>query len=601
MKHLLLICAYAGLACSGVALAQTSAAIQKPTSLYLPLPGDAGGRWLLLDAKHKPLREADIVQLGDFRRHNGNLLPASAQNTKKLWGFLNAAGKWAIQPQYQDAEDFSAAGFARFQQAGKWGFLGSDLKTHIPAQYEEVEDFSNGMAAFRKGKLWGFLDTTGAVRIPAKYDRVWPFSKNGLARILHKDKNIGFIDRAGELAIAADYDYALEFGNENITAASIIKNKDHVAGLIDNQGKWILKPQYQHIGYFNSEQLAAFKDKDDKVGFINTRGQVVIAAQKNLSEYMGAQRVRLGSGSDYTFLNAQGKPAIQESVDWVDHFYNDGLPIAARKLGAWGLLTVQGKWLPVGDGREPMLDSDDEVSTADSDTELSTWLHANRAIEWRDAQANIVYRLEPFVLPNSKKTAIRLMHGDNTVWQSGAFGEPLALRPYFERDIEDVLTTPLTETTALARKLLVAVPRKFVLPRPVFDKTDSSPYKFDKNDVLEEDILNGAIHILSRDYVSEESWGKYHFLMDQRTSVFIQLKVKLCERLTAEFGAPLTHKSETVPPAVRASKTLCAWKSKDRWLFVNAAMDTGDGEFENVVSLVVLTPESSKPAAPIRK
>jgi hypothetical protein len=578
---------------SAHAQAATSAASTRtgPTRLYLPLPGEKGGRWLLLDGNHKPLRETDIISLLGYRVDEAGLLPTPAQTVNERWGYLDAKGQWAIPSQYENARSFSPDGLARFQQSGKWGYLGKDLKVRIPAQFEEARGFVNGMAPVRKGKLWGFIDTSGTVVVPPTYDVVWDYAKNGLARVRKNDKDQGFIDRTGKRVTSANYDYALGFGGVEVSPAKEKDkgDKDGRWGLIDAQGNWVLKPKYETIDLFNAQQLAAVRKTWREIGYINAQGKEIIAPREGISEFMAANRVRFGSpgSSSFSFLDEQGRAAFAGTFDWVGHFSQSAQPIPARRNGEWGLLTVAGKWLPVGAGREPLFDGDKIDRSAQSE-DLTVWLNPRQAIEWLDANAKVVYRLEPAQTANKKGQTVRLTHAEKVVWQSNALNGELSLSAFFEPQVDDLMDKPFKDVVPLARKLLDTKPRKFVPYSLIFgERRDPYDLKDVDEDVVEDAKL-GAIEVLASTYVSETQWGSFYFLADQREKQFDKIHKRVCDELTKEFGTPLAKPPEASLTPYSTQGKPCVWQVGQRWLSTYSHHDTGDGDFEHQVVLLAV-------------
>lgn len=68
------------------------------------------------------------------------------------WGFVDKAGKWVIQPQFESAECFSE-GLACVQTSGKehkYGFIDKTGKFVIPPRYSFASSFAEGLAPVDK-------------------------------------------------------------------------------------------------------------------------------------------------------------------------------------------------------------------------------------------------------------------------------------------------------------------------------------------------------------------------------------------------------------------------------------------------------------------
>jgi tetratricopeptide (TPR) repeat protein len=73
------------------------------------------------------------------------------------WGFVDKSGKFAIEPQYEEARSFSN-GFAAVKKFGKWGFINVENKMLIEPVFEDAKDFSSEGSVFvRQGDNWTLL------------------------------------------------------------------------------------------------------------------------------------------------------------------------------------------------------------------------------------------------------------------------------------------------------------------------------------------------------------------------------------------------------------------------------------------------------------
>lgn len=98
---------------------------------------------------------------------------------------------------------------------------------------------------------------TGEIAIPAQYRRAWVFSE-GVAAV-QKNGMIGFIDRTGKTVIDFKYpfhgnplsDFVFEHGK------CIVADTTGKCGIIDKNGKWIIKPDYENISAFEEYAIVS--------------------------------------------------------------------------------------------------------------------------------------------------------------------------------------------------------------------------------------------------------------------------------------------------------------------------------------------------------
>jgi hypothetical protein len=126
------------------------------------------------------------------------------------WGFIDTAGKWAIDPQYEGARNF-ADGLAPVIVGGRTGYIDKKGGFVVNPQYEPGDEFYEGFAGVASGGKAGFIDTAGRVVVSQNFLGVGHFS-DGLAPV-QTEEGWGFIDRTGKLVISPQFDTAEAFQN----------------------------------------------------------------------------------------------------------------------------------------------------------------------------------------------------------------------------------------------------------------------------------------------------------------------------------------------------------------------------------------------------
>ncbi|MGB9591951.1 MAG: PQQ-binding-like beta-propeller repeat protein, partial [Candidatus Kryptoniota bacterium] len=137
------------------------------------------------------------------------------------WGFISKNGKTAIQPNYDEVQDFSE-GLAAVGLNGKFGYIDTNGKVVIPlvydydaAHYFHIEDyvrsFSEGFAGIKIENKWEFIDTKGKA-LGESFVSIKDFHE-GLAAVASNGGKWGFIDREGKMTINPVYDKVGDFKN----------------------------------------------------------------------------------------------------------------------------------------------------------------------------------------------------------------------------------------------------------------------------------------------------------------------------------------------------------------------------------------------------
>lgn len=134
--------------------------------------------------------------------------------------------------------------------------------------------------------------------------------------------------------ISKEYD---RIGKFDKGVAFVWKNK--LVGMIKPNGKEIVKPEYEKIGSFGSDNLA-FTTKDGKIGIINLEGKVIVPNEyESISQFKGSLAITKKDGL-YGIVNKKGKVLVENKYQKL-------------KLGKYGDVRA------IKDGQEVLLDIKD--------------------------------------------------------------------------------------------------------------------------------------------------------------------------------------------------------------------------------------------------
>lgn len=142
-----------------------------------------------------------------------------------------------------------------------------------PSAIDNADGIYNEGLICKKGKngLRGFIDLSGKWVIPPAYDGCYHFQE-GLAAVKKRGK-YGFIDKKGDVVIDFKFDEVKSFFHKMAPV-----REDSKWGVIDTNGRWIAKPIYEEFyGSHWSDPIRLVKD--GKVGFVDSKGNVVIDFQ----------------------------------------------------------------------------------------------------------------------------------------------------------------------------------------------------------------------------------------------------------------------------------------------------------------------------------
>ena len=138
------------------------------------------------------------------------------QNFK--YGFINEQGGFAVNPAFEDANNFSEGlapvcvgsgcySRSKEKQNRRWGYVDSTGTMAIAPQFDYANDFKEGLAPVSVGGKWGYIDKTGKFAINPQYDSTLPF-EGGIAKVgskMNVDEEYGYIDKTGKVIWAPSH------------------------------------------------------------------------------------------------------------------------------------------------------------------------------------------------------------------------------------------------------------------------------------------------------------------------------------------------------------------------------------------------------------
>jgi hypothetical protein len=326
------------------------------------------------------------------------LLPAPADSSEKLWGFIDRSSSWVIKPQFQDAYRFHE-GLARVELNDRWGYVNESGALVVPAQYTEAYDFSEGLArvatgpadgmykfkVFQTASDYGYIDKTGKMVIPNTWDDAGDF-REGLAAVGQEDTSegsdspprylCGYIDKTGKLVIPLKFGGAGPF-SEDLAAVWT----EGGWGYIDKTGSLAIKPTpnvgpVSAVGVFDDDLVALmnlpvrpFKSGFAAVGlfkepnpdrvtwqYIDKTGRATgWAGTFDQAGVFSEGLAPVSAGDAWGFIDTSGSMAIPfqfsgrswgpEGYLLISEGFHQGLAAAATADGKVGYIDKTGNWV----------------------------------------------------------------------------------------------------------------------------------------------------------------------------------------------------------------------------------------------------------------
>jgi hypothetical protein len=111
--------------------------------------------------------------------------PSPASNGRQ-WGYIDKSGKWVVEPQFDDAFNFSE-GLGGVSVSGKWGYIDARGKFAVNPQFDAAFNFDCGAAPVRTGANWTLIDAKGDPIGGQTFLEIEPACDDGLRPARTKD------------------------------------------------------------------------------------------------------------------------------------------------------------------------------------------------------------------------------------------------------------------------------------------------------------------------------------------------------------------------------------------------------------------------------
>lgn len=288
---------------------------------------------------------------GGYRFYDG----VAIISQKGLWGAIDKTGKQVIPIKYENVTNYSEGVFG-VKLYGLMGFVDNKGNSLTSIKYKQIMPFMNGAAwAVLNNELFlitrdGEKKITTAKGYDIKPDNFAPF---GIARV-KEGENYFLVTKSGRIIKGlggSNFEWVGPYTEEMIP----VRDKTS-AYFIDVEGRLVSKKKYAVVGpYFDgvawvsdnelsyygidknekvvtdkyydthrenfSEGLAAVK-KDDKWGFINTKGKMVIKAKYDKVESFSNGFAAVEINGYEGFINTSGKEITKMKYYTTEPFCN---------------------------------------------------------------------------------------------------------------------------------------------------------------------------------------------------------------------------------------------------------------------------------------
>lgn len=269
------------------------------------------------------------------------------------WALMRNDGKILTNEFYSICHEFIDNLTVCGRNKGGWVYLSPDGRIILKVDKFIAENFSEGLAAVENQEgLWGYINKSGEWVINPQFDDAGEF-KEGLAAValngIHQ-----YINKKGEQVIAPRAEnYKVDFLRPFHSGVAIVigtRNGDYLTkGIIDRSGNWIVAPGKLGFSGDFSQGLIAAGTEDGKVGFMNSKGEFVIApaffdySRGDFDEGLIAVYIKKHSRKEAGFIDFKGKWIILPKYEEAGQFCGGLAPVETN--GKWGYIDKTGKFI----------------------------------------------------------------------------------------------------------------------------------------------------------------------------------------------------------------------------------------------------------------
>lgn len=306
-----------------------------------------------------------------------------------------------------------------------WGFLDANGRLAIRPIFENVRDFRHGLAAVQWQGKWGFINPQGRMSVAPRYDSVGDFAEIGLA-VAVMDGRLQLIDRQGKpvgepldpgiqrldlgngVPAQASVQYLPEYrsptGERRFAKPGVIitqaygkdlyvaTNGEQRYGLVDRDWNWVVDPVFDDVSRPRDGTMLVAYGREGTVLLDATGKRIGEDLHFEDLNLVGRKfwSANLGRGKGYMLLDAAGTPVVTMSSEAAQASQRFGdVIVYPSDNSIMALVPGQAKPLPLGAGLVASADEggfvlfrNDTGAAAGLLTPKGAWLHGDQAPEW---------------------------------------------------------------------------------------------------------------------------------------------------------------------------------------------------------------------------
>lgn len=269
------------------------------------------------------------------------------------WSIIDKNGKVVVNDEYPSDATLSAVydGVYWVQSGNTYQLFSVDnpKRPIVDEGFTRATDFHAGRAVVSApNQPIKVIDTKGKVVATLDKDikRCYPFSENGYAVIVSSDNKYGVIDQNGKVTIKPEYAYMEDKFSDGVVLASK-QSGDNKFSVIDGNGKElgsIDSDKYSILGIYSEDKILVMTNDDNRRFVVLDKSGNKLFEIKKAGGYIAGAEVKYVDGY-IVFSNDEGRYGIanDKGEDVIRAKYNSIMNLgngefAVQKDGKWGIV-----------------------------------------------------------------------------------------------------------------------------------------------------------------------------------------------------------------------------------------------------------------------
>ena len=219
-------------------------------------------------------------------------------------------------------------------------FISKSDKYQYSVNCSQISLIRDDVALVLKESRFGYVDNDGEQIIPDVYKYATVFHNN-MAWVVRNGDLPGVINRKGELKFSLREVDWVEIYIEDMARYYTTEKKQKRYGFANEKGEKVIPPIYYDATPF-SEGMAAVKGLDNKWGYIDKQGTVIIPANFDEAKLFTDELAPVAVGNKWGLINKMGVFVLEPCFE---EMRADGELFIALSNDKWGWADVEGNWV----------------------------------------------------------------------------------------------------------------------------------------------------------------------------------------------------------------------------------------------------------------